>query len=411
MNHNAKYLCDMLSAAIRDSKAPFPSDAVDWEWLFKTAGEHQIIPLLYPVVREISQSSKGPDESMLRKWKNITLISAADQNRRVKEISKVLSEFSKRQIPVIVLKGLVVRDYYPNPALRTMSDVDLLIHSENSELAKEILRNFNYCITDSIGKHDTFKHAGNMTIEVHTKLTGPRFSDRVKAWEEKVWDKSIPIMINGVQARTLSLEDHLLFLCIHMAAHFIGGGFGLRQLCDFYLYVEHNKNLVCWAYILEKASEFGLESLIAALFAVCEKLFGMQKPQAINSVNIDEEYVDLLIEDIIAGGVFGRSVLDRRASANLISLQRIKRGMVFRLPGSLGRVFLFLFPPRRAIANKYKYLNKYPFLIFAAWIHRLFAILLKKGITIEEKFNYLKSIRSQDISARRLRLLHWLGLE
>ena len=41
--------------------------------------------------------------------------------------------FNKNNIPVIVLKGLVVRDLFPNPTLRTMCDADILVKEKDLE--------------------------------------------------------------------------------------------------------------------------------------------------------------------------------------------------------------------------------------------------------------------------------------
>ena len=39
-------------------------------------------------------------------------------------------------------------------------------------------------------------------------------------------------------------EDLLVYLCIHMAKHFINSGFGIRQVCDVLLLVEQRSSLL-----------------------------------------------------------------------------------------------------------------------------------------------------------------------
>ena len=42
-------------------------------------------------------------------------------------------------MPVIVLKGLVVREYYPQPEQRSMSDADIFVKAKDLNKSKKIL--------------------------------------------------------------------------------------------------------------------------------------------------------------------------------------------------------------------------------------------------------------------------------
>lgn len=75
----------------------------------------------------------GIDKEVLNKWKLTTFQTGVNQIQHIKKISEVLSVFNDKSLPVIVLKGLVARDLYPRPELRTMCDADLLVHKEYSE--------------------------------------------------------------------------------------------------------------------------------------------------------------------------------------------------------------------------------------------------------------------------------------
>ena len=72
--------------------------------------------------------------------------------------------------------------------------------------------------------------------------------------------------------------------------------------------------------------------------------------------------------DILAGGVYGGATLSRKHSSNVtlnaVSSQKLGKS-------SRGSVVKALFPSAAKLAGKYKYLDKYPVLLPAAWCDRV----------------------------------------
>ena len=76
------------------------------------------------------------------------------------------------QIEHLYFKGAVVADLYPQPALRSMGDVDVLIHESDRELVHHILINNGFVFSKEsdivwIYKRDI------ITFEIHTQLIHP----------------------------------------------------------------------------------------------------------------------------------------------------------------------------------------------------------------------------------------------
>ena len=51
------------------------------------------------------------------------------------ELETLKTAFEEEKIPFIPLKGSVIRQYYPEPWLRTSCDIDILVHEEDIERA------------------------------------------------------------------------------------------------------------------------------------------------------------------------------------------------------------------------------------------------------------------------------------
>ena len=59
------------------------------------------------------------------------------------ELETLKTAFEEEKIPFIPLKGSVIRQYYPEPWLRTSCDIDILVHEEDIERAIAVLTDKN----------------------------------------------------------------------------------------------------------------------------------------------------------------------------------------------------------------------------------------------------------------------------
>lgn len=65
------------------------------------------------------------------------------------ELHKLLAD-----IPYVILKGQVSAFYYPNPMLRSMGDVDFLVHKEDRGKVDQLLKNSGFEKLSGTEKHD-----------------------------------------------------------------------------------------------------------------------------------------------------------------------------------------------------------------------------------------------------------------
>ncbi len=79
------------------------------------------------------------NSEILNYLKKTTFFSGVQQLNHIKEVSRILQRFQNEQIDILVLKGLVIRDLYPIPTLRTMSDADIVVIEENLEASKSFM--------------------------------------------------------------------------------------------------------------------------------------------------------------------------------------------------------------------------------------------------------------------------------
>lgn len=318
MDKQSQLLIDLVGRALANNlTGSFPKTA-DWGSIYQRAKSHEVHTLIYPVIAALP-SRLGPDQALKGRWYTETMLSSMYQLQNCNRISQVLSFLHQKQIPVIALKGLVVMNDYPNPELRTMGDMDLLIHHKDLKRAAEILKIFGYQEWRRGNKHITYECPNQLPIELHWSLIEERDWRQAVDFNTIVWDNASLWSIHEAPVYQLSQEDMLLHLLLHMGSHIIYNGFGLRQLCDLMQYVKHHSASIDWNYVYEKCHAYGIVQFSTAVFQVCSHLFHFTVPylfaeNELKYANCFESF----IHDILEGGVYGKQLPEREIASSLL---------------------------------------------------------------------------------------------
>ncbi|WP_073339787.1 nucleotidyltransferase domain-containing protein [Clostridium grantii] len=407
MNAAQIQLINFLSAAIHDERLDIDQvKKINFKSIIDEAEAHNIKGLVYSAINK-NNISKYIDKEQLEQWKKETFFTAVYQIQHIKQISHVLEIFNKEKIPVIVLKGLVIRDIYPKPELRTMCDADILVHKEDLDKVKKQLLKLGYIEYGITKAHIVFEHIKYPPIEVHWFLTYEDFFKKNVLCENEIWKKTMKVKVGGTEALSLSFEDIAVHLCLHMAIHSASSGFGVRQLCDLVLLVEKKGDLIDWSSFVNKIREYGIDKFTMAIFTICRILFNMTVPEELNSIKlVKRELLNLLIDDIFESGVHGNRTLSKMFSNKMAYNSHDKVGN--NSWGILKRFIMFVFPPINKLSDRYAYAKKYIILLPIAWIHHFFSGVFSKEYSFFSKIKFLVS--TVHISKKRNKILKGLEL-
>lgn len=403
MNLIQEQIIDLLNASIHNTVPKLDySKNVEWDNLINEANAHSITGLLYPALKNIKDNNISKE--VIDKLKRYTFNAAIGQSNHIKRTADILSLFNENNIPVIVLKGLVVREYYPKPDLRTMCDSDVIIHKNDLEKVRKLLLEKGFVEEEDAGHHIAFLN-NSFNLEVHWTLANESFRKGQECFQEKIWDDAMKIKVGGVDTLSLSLEDLALHLCAHMASHMAISGFGVRQLADLVLLVEHKGNEIDWDEFKDKAKKSGLTQFSTGMFKVCNYLFDMEIPKQLNIKNSrnDEEIIKLVVNDIFTGGVYGQRDLSFSFRAQVG--YDIDDDSTFSM---IKRYIQVILPPISKLSDRYAYAKKYKILLPAAWIHHIYVGVTTKEYDSESKKKFLTSTISNAKS--RNKVVRWLEL-
>ena len=409
MNNAQKQFIDILSAGIRGKSADKVYYNVEWDEVIDLADKHKVDGIIYLALRKSKLISNiGEEKISLLKQK--AAITGITQSRHISGLSTVLNKINERNIPVIVLKGLVVREFYPQPDQRSMNDADILVHEGDVEKVKQLLIDMGYVYLEDhkASHHIALVHHKYPFIELHWNLfKRDGFSNELEHYERLIWRRAIKVNVGEAEVLSLSYEDLALHLCMHMAAHLAATGFGVRQLCDLVLLVEHNGDEIDWNSFIMKARMYGFEKFGKIIFLLCNKLFNMEAPKEINiKVVNNKKYVSALLDEIFEAGVHGKKEMANQF-ATQVAFNFEEKDSNATL-GAINRYFRFIFPKIDDMSDKYSYAKKVKILAPIAWIHHLFAGVFASEYSFKDKVEFLTKGASK--AANRNKLLDWMEL-
>lgn len=380
MNMNVKKrLLEALKCFLEGEKVQWESGISGEEWgeLFDLAIQHQILPMVYEAVYACPAFGSMPDNQK-DYIKHRMIQQVMVQGRKTAEFLALYSRLLEKSLTPIVVKGIICREMYREPDYRASGDEDVLIPSEQFTLCDQVFREnaMDYLEPEKDpekeGEVPYYKKGGLLHIELHKEL----FPAQSEAYGElnemfrNVFQRKIQTEIQGIPVYTMGHTDHLLYLILHAFKHFLHSGFGIRQVCDIVIYANTYGSEIDWEYLYQACQKIRGENFTAALFHIGEKYLNFDKEQAHYPAVWQQEEADgeALLDDLLQGGVFGDSSLSRKHSSNmtLAAVTDEKKGR--KLKASLSSS---LFPDKEYMAGKYTYLEKYPFLLPAAWGSRI----------------------------------------
>lgn len=408
MNTTEKQFIDLLSNSIRNEVCKKKYDNVDWNELMNLSRKHKIEGLIYSALNK-SRLLENIDEDKVNELKKEVFFTGVTQISNMSKLEIVFNEFSKENVPVIVLKGLVVREYYPQPEQRSMSDADIFVKAKDLNKSKKILIDLGYTEVDAEASHHIkYIKSGYPMIELHWHvMKRDGFSDELDLFEDDIWDRTIEVKVKGAKVLSLGYEDLALHLCMHMAAHLAASGFGVRQIADLVLLVEKKGHLIDWTLFINKAEEFGFKKFIIIMFKICNILFSMDIPKEMAVYKIDdEEMFESLISTIFDGGVYGKKDMASNF-ANQVAFNYKGKDSNATI-GAIRRYFRFIFPSIETMSDKYSYARKIRILTPIAWIHHLFSGIFRKEYNFTDKIKFLTKGAKESVEKNKI--LSWMEL-
>ncbi|MGF1549999.1 MAG: nucleotidyltransferase family protein [Sphingomonadaceae bacterium] len=178
-------------------------------------GTERIVPLmLHNLARH------GCDHPRLHALKSLRRQSWAKSEMLILLAEEVLVKLRRAGIPTLVSKGLpLALEYYPEPALRPMNDIDVIVPYDAAVAASRLLQDEGFRpVTGDVESMRPIRHALMMIhprrgeIDLHWHVLGECHS---RGADEHFWAAALPFAVGGAQTSRPGASDLLLHAMAH----------------------------------------------------------------------------------------------------------------------------------------------------------------------------------------------------
>ena len=359
-------LLSLMRAALRQEfEAPLAwTDGCDAEKLDAMIRRQSLVTMVYPVIAR--QQGAGWDG--LRK--SLKDCFARETHRGITqeyEIGCLLEDLEKDGIDCLPMKGWVIRDYYPDPLMRSMNDLDVLVKDMDSRKMQEWMEAHGYH-PDHIEQevHDTYVRPPYMYIELHRRLMGEDWlKRRHTTWREErlasLWQKTY-LLEGKSHLYRFSDEDFLVHHLLHFYKHFTGPGVGIRPLADLYLFLQKNKQTLDQEYLKKQLEELHIAAFSEQMERLASACFEGQE--------LDEK-AWLVLDYLTHTGIYGDYAT---LAVSHLFWDREKTAAQSRRHFFLSQCFW----PLSIMKNRYPRLHDAPWLLPVYWVLRIGRVVFRE---------------------------------
>lgn len=385
MTDSTSLTLTLLRRELTNTDIPMPA-AVDEQILqqaFRLSVRHD---LAHMVGAALMRTGIGQDYPIAAQFKRRQIMAVYRYEHITYELNRMCASLEAAGIPHMLLKGAHLRRFYPAPEMRTSSDIDLLVKTEDLNRAVKLLTGEIGYTHIRRGAHDVLLLTpSGIHLELHYDLIEAEKYKAIREVLRNVWNSAV-LLDGTAYGYTMSTEMLYFYHIAHMVKHFTEGGCGVRFFMDLWI-LEH------------RTPAFDREKL-EAMLARCNLHTFAGAARGLAEVWFSGAPHDQLTQDmaqfVLSGGVYG-------SVENRVHLRRLENN---RFRYLLSRIFL----PYSTIKYQYPILQKHAWLLPFCEVHRWFRLLSKstaKRIRYELNVNKFVSPESQ---AATRDLLSRLGL-
>ena len=317
--------------------------------------------------------------------KRNVLFSTYKTFNQVMAARQITEAFEKNGIRHQILKGSIMKNLYPSPEMREMSDVDLVVYDDSLDAAARVMEELGYTNKGLVKHHMIFTKDRSLCVEVHWCLI-----DKSVDYKQHLHFKdnfNARLKEGFSYTYEFSIEDFYVYMIAHMAKHFFETGCGIRNLVDIYVYQKKYSDTMDAVYLGKEFDALGIKDF--------EK--HMREMAFIWLDGKDcHDFYNNLFEYMVDSGIYGKGengVWSQLAKETTSNNQNVK--------------IKFFFPSLRFMEEKYQWLVKFPYLLPIAWLIRMVS-----GLFNRESKQHMEKITETNVvkTTTMLEIYHKMNL-
>lgn len=235
------------------------------------------------------------------------------QNQEAARLTRLFAESGRR---TAILKGQANARLYPDPLSRQPGDIDIWVEGGRESVLELLLR---LGLLDELPKLSSAREKDKasvsyhhvhlpptkdgIVVEVHFRPSSgnnnPITNRRLQRWLER---EILTSETTDVGFCVPSVRFALVMQLAHIQRHFLAGGIGLRQICDYYLLLRSATDDERQE-VSALLSRFGLKHAAGALMWLLREVLHLE--ETLMLCQPDAYRGEWMLREVMAGGNFG----------------------------------------------------------------------------------------------------------
>lgn len=388
MNNEQNCMLACLRAYFNNEK-PNMELTADWDKLYSLSMAHNLAPIVFSVIKD--NYSLKENKTAYEGFKDAFYDAIVNYDMQKTLINEIDSLLTANEIEHIFFKGAQLKEYFPAPELRLMSDIDVLIRLDDRPKAKHLFVNNGFELTEDNGPVYNYRK-NNVTLECHTKIVSGKVGN---ADAETYFEDAINHASFDGFCGTLNNEYNLMYLLTHIAHHFWFYGAGVKMILDLAVFIKHFSPDLDG--VVEKMDDLNLKRFSQIIFSVCCDWFGVGKKYTDDTVSTKEF--------LLGYGAFGNI---NRNKAVVVKRKAIEDGH----DSSFMTKLTLLFPSYKKMKNipYVKFIDGRPYLLPFGWVYRIIYNLKNKKDFIKEATSNLDGDETRQEAEKEIYYFEEIGL-
>lgn len=236
-------------------------------------------------------------------------------------------KLNESNVPIVPLKGIYLSEIvYNDLGLRHLSDIDVLVKTEDVQTVCDLMRADNWDVKANI-KHSessekNFKHAhpysfikNGVVIELHTHLYNQNECAVIS--EDEIWNHAKTDTFLSVKIQLFDLEFLVQYLCLHLHKHLIGNELKLVNFCDIRELILLHKDTFDWHRFEELNQKYSCKKGVHQVMFLLQKHWSLSLPEGFIDTGLDYQLPEQKFWNFLTGNasepnIFLKNRLERK---------------------------------------------------------------------------------------------------
>jgi len=289
----------------------------NWDIIWELSRQQAVVGLVYDAIMTLPQDLMPPN---MKRWLYFTIRLEEVNKYQIQELAKIFTEFKKKGLDPILLKGQGLAQYYINPLRRQYGDFDILGAKGDDKKISEILLCLGAIkIGNESGKHSTL-HLDGIVIENHKTTCSMHYPKSREKWrkieQSELNEFGEYLMIDKLPVRTPSTNFNAFYIFEHTFHHLLRGGVSLKQFCDWARFIFVNRDKIDSSKVHKILKELGLLDAASLFEDFMVKYLGFPSEKRLFKSIENQPLLDGLLCDILGDDGSGQSDADRKNTSN-----------------------------------------------------------------------------------------------